>query len=257
MSKKFNLVVSTYNTKRLRISLPELKHVTAPFDLYIHNDNPDAKVTEEEVINLCGIKPTAIINEPENQGLLMARFISIDNINPDNEWTLFLDDDDLITDFPDVSAVPENTVKVACHMLVIDTVADLLYFRDTHNWEELLQEHETLVSRGVSGALWRTSWLKKLRDKSRDFMPNIFQVFGTSVIIASESNVFGTLSLTYYQFLEIAGDYSVEEPTPTMLFNIVEHQRTTNGSNHSINISSSMNTVVLNRWNAYLTQTKE
>lgn len=102
-----DIIYITYHIDNLKFSLKALQDLNYDFNLIIHNDNPEIKLTKEWLLENCELnkipyKKLTILNEDENVGMLFSRinaFKSIEN----QEYTLFMDDDDylLVKDLPE------------------------------------------------------------------------------------------------------------------------------------------------------------
>ena len=97
---KLNLLIRTFVISNLYRSLFDIpnKLKSDLVELYIHNDNPNAKEefikVIEEFTNKYPDYTIHTIQEEENQQMFMSQFNMIPYYNEDNEWTMLLDDDD-------------------------------------------------------------------------------------------------------------------------------------------------------------------
>lgn len=97
---KLNLLIRTFVISNLYLSLFDIPNkISSSFvELYVHNDNPDAKEEFTQVIEEFTNKyPDYIIHtiqEEENQQMFMSQFNMIPYYNKSNQWSMLLDDDD-------------------------------------------------------------------------------------------------------------------------------------------------------------------
>lgn len=123
---KLNLLIRTFVISNLYKSLFDIPSKLQPdlVELYIHNDNPDAKeefqTVIEEFTNKYPNYVTHVVQEEENQQMFMSQFNMIPYYNKDNTWTMLLDDDDQlhegVQDYLDLifAASPKVCLKYRC-----------------------------------------------------------------------------------------------------------------------------------------------
>lgn len=123
LSRKSNLVVilTTFHNELLRISIPALQKLHKNFYLIIFNDNPDTIITKPFIKKLGYTGDYLIYNSGKGMGALQAKISAVDLINqitktPD--WTLFVDDDDLLVG-ADIPTVADNNFAIIQNSILL------------------------------------------------------------------------------------------------------------------------------------------
>ena len=153
--------LTTYNTEFLRISVPALARLGRRIFLIVHNDNPTVNVTRRDLRKLGYRGRVHIINARENVGALRARLNilgAIGKLKLRNEWMVFCDDDDILTNI-DVPAVAPHNFAVLQNMIEIrGRLIDVLRAMDDTN--KLMVDDENVILHrphiAMAGTLVRT-----------------------------------------------------------------------------------------------------
>lgn len=123
LSRKSNLVVilTTFHNELLKISIPALQKLHKNFYLIIFNDNPDTLITKPFIKKLGYTGDYLIYNSGQGMGALQAKISAVDLINqitktPD--WTLFVDDDDLLIN-ADIPTVADNNFAIIQNSILL------------------------------------------------------------------------------------------------------------------------------------------
>lgn len=136
---KINLLIRTFVISNLYLSLFDVPNkLSSEFvELYIHNDNPEAKQEFikiiEEFKKLYPDYAIHTVQEDENKQMFMSQFEMILYYNEDNKWTMLLDDDDqLYEDFqslvPLIFDNPSNVcLKYKCKIVSKQVTANGWY----------------------------------------------------------------------------------------------------------------------------------
>lgn len=115
------VAMTTFYNENLGISIPGLRHIRKKFTLIIFNDNPDTKLTPRHIRRLGYRGKSIIMNCNANLGTMGARLAimnAICKMSRRPQWTLFVDDDDILLncDVPPVNknnfAVIQNSVEI-------------------------------------------------------------------------------------------------------------------------------------------------
>lgn len=159
--------LTTYYNENLIISLSGLSRIGKKAILIIHNDNPDTKITRQQIRAMGYRGDLHIINSEYNIGLLGARMAIIDYVkrhNLNTQWFMFVDDDDILLNL-DVPHVNDNHFAIIQNMSVIRTrLVDVL--RAINNPDSLLVDNENIYlvrpHLGMSGTLVRNDMILRL-----------------------------------------------------------------------------------------------
>lgn len=150
-----DIIYLTYKINNLKFSLQALKDLNYEFNLIIHNDNPDVKLTKEWLEENCDLNEIkynnlTILNEEENVGMLFSRINSFNSIE-NSEYTIFMDDDDylLITDLPEFN---NNYCWYRYNIAGVDDITKL-------NSQEFT--YKPRIHFGITGSFWKSHLLKE------------------------------------------------------------------------------------------------
>ena len=161
--------ITTYYTENLNISVRALARLDKKLILIVHADNPEQKVTKKQIRAL-GYKGTLyIINSQYNVGTLNARLAIMNAIRErklNAEWTVLVDDDDILTnlDIPNVS--PDNFAIVQNMVVLRTRLIDVLRVMNNPKNYTIDNENVFLVRPhvGITGTLIRTDVALRMAD---------------------------------------------------------------------------------------------
>lgn len=163
LSKKNYIIIglTTFDTEFLRISVPAIAKLKQKIYLIVHNDNPNAKVTNYQIRRLGYRGPLHIINSSKNFGPLESRLnilFTINDLKIISDWMVFVDDDDIITNV-DIPVVQPNNFAIMQNMAIIKRrLLDL--FKVMDNYKNYTIDDDNIVLErphiGISGTMVRT-----------------------------------------------------------------------------------------------------
>ncbi len=170
LSAKSDIVVglTTFYNEMLRISVGALAKIRTKFTLIVFNDNPTTTITKRDIRALGYDGDVQIINSPINVGTMAARMDIIRVISGMKNrptWTIFNDDDDIITNLDVPTVADENFAVVQNNIVLRGRVMDL--FRAMDNPSEVIPDDENIVLTrphiGFAGTLIRSDILVGMR----------------------------------------------------------------------------------------------
>lgn len=214
-SIKVNLVILTYHIDNLVISTKNLNYLPYELNIIIHNDNPDVTL-DPELSKMGNIyrNGAILINEPFNQGMLKSRLRCIPFLDRTNEFTIFLDDDDILLPVEfESSYSPKQIINISKITKVNELVNYLINNKIPFS---------TIEERyGVSGNIYNTEYLIEWYGVLCRFMPTIKDIFGTDIINAGEDDIFDRLSYEYFHH-KYSGSYATKLDQTGMIWNQIE-----------------------------------
>ncbi len=166
MRNKTNLVIgmTTFNNEMLRVSVPALGRLVGRVHVIIFNDNPTTTLTRRDIRRMGYGGDLTIINSDANVGMLGARMGIIDEIarmkNPP-EWTMFVDDDDILIDASVPTVASDNFAILQNALVLRRRVCDLM--RAMTSPRDLVADGECVTlngpNLGMCGTMVRTKLL--------------------------------------------------------------------------------------------------
>ncbi len=181
--KKVRVIVglTTYYNENLMISMSGLSRLRGDCVLIIHNDNPDTKVSYQQIRDMGYKGKLYIINSEYNTGLLNSRLSIINFVKQHDiraDWFIFVDDDDILLNI-DIPNITEKHFAVIQNMLVIRTrIVDVL--RAIQNPASISCDEENVYTVrphiGMAGTLIRKDILLRFATVLHDALPVISDI---------------------------------------------------------------------------------
>ena len=174
--KKQNLVliITTFDSDALRISVPPLARVARHTTLVIYNDNPGTCVTRHMIRHMGWRGGLQIVNSDKNSGEFGARIAAIRYLMTKKfhaDWIMVADDDDIVLD-TDVPAAPENVFAVVRNATTIsDNLTDI--FKVRQSWTDGTEYGKTGPHFAITGTAIRARYLYEFADFIEHIMPEI------------------------------------------------------------------------------------
>ena len=173
--------LTTFYDEYLGVSVPGLAQIKEKFILIIYNDNPDVRITKQQIRKLGYRGQLYVINGTHNVGQLRARLAILDFVRRrklKSDWFVFVDDDDVLTNLniPDVS---RNNFAIIQNMIVMRTrLIDVLrVVRNSSNYT--IDDENVYLARphvGLAGTLVRHNTIMRLGDVLHDALQGISDV---------------------------------------------------------------------------------
>ncbi|MBQ8255821.1 MAG: hypothetical protein IJY99_02545 [Alphaproteobacteria bacterium] len=178
---QFIVGLTTYYTENLNISVRALARLNKNFILIVHADNPEQKVTKKQIRAL-GYKGTLyIINSQYNVGTLNARLAIMNTIRErklNADWTVFVDDDDILTNLDTPNVSPENFAIVQNMVVLRTRLIDVLRVMNNPKNYTVDNENVFLVRPhvGITGTMVRTDMAMRMADAFNNAMQEISDI---------------------------------------------------------------------------------
>lgn len=173
--------LTTFYDEYLGVSIPGLAQIKEKFILVVYNDNPDVRITKQQIRKLGYRGRLYVINGTHNVGQLRARLAILEFVRKrkiKSDWFVFVDDDDILTNLniPDVS---ENNFAIIQNMVVMRTrLIDVLRVV-RHNTNYVIDNENVYLTRphvGLAGTLMRFAVIMRLGDVLNDTLQSISDV---------------------------------------------------------------------------------
>lgn len=151
-----DIIYITYHIDNLKFSLKALQDLNYEFNLVIHNDNPNVKLTKEWLLENCELdkikyNKLTILNEDKNVGMLFSRINSFRAIE-NSEYTLFMDDDDYLL----IKELPNFTDYVYYRY-------DAIFLNKEEGLENAMNGVGSIrISPNIAAAFWKSSVLNEM-----------------------------------------------------------------------------------------------
>lgn len=159
--------LTTFYDEYLGVSIPGLAQIKEKFILIIYNDNPDVRITKQQIRKLGYRGRLFIINGTHNVGQLRARLAILDFVRKrrlKSDWFVFVDDDDILTNL-NIPKVSANNFAIIQNMAVIRTrLIDVLRVVRNNTNYTIDNENVYLVRPhvGLAGTLARFTTIMRL-----------------------------------------------------------------------------------------------
>lgn len=183
------IIITMYYPANLRISLSRLKWLDFDFYLVVHNDNPDIKLTIEDLINYgfdTSIAQVFIINETKNLGCFDSRLESIKyiiNKLPEVTHFIFCDDDDTLL-YPKFDnnawvsnqrALVVKRLREQLELLVPKPEIKIGQFVENEEWKQ-----------GCVGIGYKVDLWKELIPVIERFKPMLYNWYGSNRVLETD-----------------------------------------------------------------------
>lgn len=151
-----DIIYITYHIDNLKFSLKALQDLNYEFNLIIHNDNPNVKLTKEWLLENCELdkikyNKLTILNEDKNVGMLFSRINSFRAIE-NSEYTLFMDDDDYLL----IKELPNFTDYVYYRY-------DAIFLNNKEGLENAMNGVGSIrTSPNIAAAFWKSNVLNEM-----------------------------------------------------------------------------------------------
>lgn len=173
--------LTTFYDEYLGVSIPGLAQIKEKFILIVHNDNPDVRITKQQIRKLGYRGRLHVINETHNVGQLRARLAILDFVRKrkfKSDWFVFVDDDDILTNL-NIPNVSENNFAIIQNMAVIRTrLIDILrVVRNNTNYT--VDNKNVYLTRphvGLAGTLVRFTTIMRLGEILNNTLQNLSDV---------------------------------------------------------------------------------
>ena len=170
--------LTTLYDEYLGVSIPGLAQIKEKFILVVYNDNPDVRITKQQIRKLGYRGRLYIINGTHNVGQLRARLAILDFVQTrklKSDWFIFVDDDDILTNL-NIPKVSENNFAIIQNMAVIRTrLIDIL--RVVRNNTNYVVDNENIYlvrpHVGLAGTLVRFAVIMRLGDVLNNALQSI------------------------------------------------------------------------------------
>ncbi len=166
---QFIVGLTTYYTENLNISVRALSRLDKNFVLIVHADNPEQKITKKQIRALGYKGALYIINSQYNVGTLNARLAILNAIRErklNAEWTIFVDDDDVLINL-NIPSVSQENFAIIQNMVVLRTrLIDVLRVMNNPKNYTIDNENVFLIRPhvGITGTLIRTDMALHMAD---------------------------------------------------------------------------------------------
>lgn len=165
--------LTTFYDEYLGVSVPGLARLDNDFIVVVYNDNPDTKISKQQIRNLGYRGKLYVVNGSHNLGQLRARLAILDFIRGrklKSDWVIFVDDDDILTNLT-IPNVSKNNFAIIQNMAVIRTrLIDVLrVVRDSTNYT--IDNENIYLARphvGLAGTLVRHNTMMRMADTLRN-----------------------------------------------------------------------------------------